>query len=116
MAKDEKSLLQMLKRQEEEPQEQKEQGEAEEKKQEQEQTTDSGTIEGRPQTPAGEKPQPERAAAGLTAEKPGQGPGDVLIRFSCLCGKRIKVPAEYAGQTGRCPACKKLIKIPFDSN
>ena len=35
-----------------------------------------------------------------------------VIRLNCKCGKRIKVPAQYAGQSGRCPRCKQRIVIP----
>lgn len=35
-----------------------------------------------------------------------------FIRFSCSCGKRVKIPAKYAGQTGKCPQCQRRLKIP----
>jgi len=35
-----------------------------------------------------------------------------FIRFTCTCGKKIKAPAHYAGQTGKCPQCGSRIKIP----
>jgi len=35
-----------------------------------------------------------------------------MIRFTCPCGKRFKVPAKYAGKTGRCPKCKRRLRIP----
>lgn len=35
-----------------------------------------------------------------------------FIHFCCTCGKKVKIPAKYAGKTGRCPACKKQIRIP----
>jgi hypothetical protein len=38
--------------------------------------------------------------------------GDSFIRFYCTCGKRIKVAAQYAGKTGKCPQCKQPVKIP----
>ncbi len=37
-----------------------------------------------------------------------------LIRFNCTCGKRVKVPARYAGQKGQCPKCGKELQIPKD--
>ena len=40
------------------------------------------------------------------------GINDGFIRFNCNCGKRCKIPAVYAGKTGKCPKCKQLIKIP----
>jgi uncharacterized paraquat-inducible protein A len=39
-------------------------------------------------------------------------PKEELIRFTCACGKRVKVPAKYAGKTARCPRCKNRVKIP----
>jgi membrane associated rhomboid family serine protease len=36
-----------------------------------------------------------------------------LIHFTCPCGKRVKIPAKFAGKSARCPACKKQIIIPF---
>jgi len=35
-----------------------------------------------------------------------------LIRFVCSCGKQIKVPAKFAGKSGRCPRCQSQLKIP----
>jgi membrane associated rhomboid family serine protease len=35
-----------------------------------------------------------------------------LIRFMCACGKKVKVPAKYAGKTARCPRCKNRVEIP----
>jgi len=35
-----------------------------------------------------------------------------IIRFSCECGKKLKMPIQYAGKTGRCPLCKRPVKIP----
>lgn len=37
---------------------------------------------------------------------------DAYIRFSCQCGKRIKVPTKYAGKTGKCPKCTTRVQIP----
>lgn len=39
-------------------------------------------------------------------------PKEEFIHFTCSCGKRFKVPSEYAGKTGKCPKCKNRIKIP----
>lgn len=36
------------------------------------------------------------------------------IRFACKCGMRIKVSAVHAGQKGKCPRCKKPVKIPYE--
>ncbi len=44
------------------------------------------------------------------AKPPSQTPS--MIRFYCSCGKRVKVPAKYAGKSGRCPRCKQKIRIP----
>jgi hypothetical protein len=37
---------------------------------------------------------------------------DRLIRFTCGCGKKLRVPAHYAGRTGKCPQCGTKLKIP----
>ncbi|MHC4570747.1 MAG: rhomboid family intramembrane serine protease [Planctomycetota bacterium] len=39
-------------------------------------------------------------------------PEEEFIRFACLCGKRVKVPIIYAGSMGRCPRCKRRVRIP----
>ena len=41
-----------------------------------------------------------------------QTPKDEFIRFACSCGKRLKMPAKYAGKTGKCPKCNGHLKIP----
>jgi len=35
-----------------------------------------------------------------------------LIHFTCACGKKVKIPAKYAGKKAKCPRCKNRIKIP----
>jgi hypothetical protein len=50
--------------------------------------------------------QPEKIALGQ------QKPQDEFIRFACACGKRVKMPAKYAGKTGKCPQCNARLKIP----
>ncbi|MBE3144264.1 MAG: rhomboid family intramembrane serine protease, partial [Planctomycetes bacterium] len=37
---------------------------------------------------------------------------DEFIRFACSCGRRLKMPAKYAGKTGKCPKCNARLKIP----
>ena len=37
---------------------------------------------------------------------------DTHIRFICTCGKRMKVPVEYAGHHAKCPQCGTKLKIP----
>jgi len=39
-------------------------------------------------------------------------PKEEFIRFVCSCGKRVKVPRVYAGKVGKCPGCKRRVKIP----
>jgi membrane associated rhomboid family serine protease len=41
-----------------------------------------------------------------------QMPKEEFIRFTCSCGKRLKMPAKYAGRIGRCPYCNARLKIP----
>lgn len=38
--------------------------------------------------------------------------GDDCIRLTCTCGKRIKVPARFAGRSGRCPQCGARVRVP----
>lgn len=54
----------------------------------------------------------ERMPAEERRIQPDEPPPEPFIRFACPCGKKVKIPAKYAGKTGRCPACKKQIRIP----
>jgi membrane associated rhomboid family serine protease len=54
----------------------------------------------------GPAPQPVPGTALLNRAQ------DDLIRFLCTCGRRIKVPARYAGRTCRCPQCGTQLRIP----
>lgn len=40
------------------------------------------------------------------------GAADGMIRLSCKCGQKIKVPKKYSGKTGKCPQCGSKITIP----
>ena len=100
MERGERSLLQILgwgKKEEEEEEKEKEEGE---------ESKESKAVEKAEERPDREKAGPERAV--MEAEKPE----DEFIRFSCECGKRIKVRREHAGEMGRCPRCKRLVKVP----
>jgi membrane associated rhomboid family serine protease len=37
---------------------------------------------------------------------------DAFIRFMCSCGKRLKMPSQYAGKMGKCPQCNARVIIP----
>jgi len=37
-----------------------------------------------------------------------------IIRFTCSCGKMVKVSAKYAGKTGKCPRCGNKVIIPAE--
>lgn len=37
---------------------------------------------------------------------------DEYIRFSCDCGKKLKMPRKYAGKSGKCPKCTSRVRIP----
>jgi len=39
-------------------------------------------------------------------------PQDHCIQFTCTCGRRLTVPAQHAGRTGKCPRCGVRLKIP----
>ncbi|MBI4612397.1 MAG: hypothetical protein HY720_02195 [Planctomycetes bacterium] len=34
------------------------------------------------------------------------------IKIRCRCGKKVKIPTEFAGQVGRCPECGRQMKVP----
>jgi membrane associated rhomboid family serine protease len=59
-------------------------------------------------TPAKSSPPPDDQGIFVNTPQPQE-----FIRFTCPCGKKVKIPAKFAGKTGRCPACKKSIKIPL---
>lgn len=37
---------------------------------------------------------------------------DGYIHFLCECGNTLKVPDSYAGKNGKCPKCKKRVRVP----
>jgi membrane associated rhomboid family serine protease len=39
-------------------------------------------------------------------------PKEEFIRFTCPCGKHLKMPSKYAGKMGKCPHCKNRVRIP----
>ncbi|MFA5239001.1 MAG: rhomboid family intramembrane serine protease [Phycisphaerae bacterium] len=39
-------------------------------------------------------------------------PREEFIRFTCSCGKKLKMPVKYGGKTGVCPQCKLRVRIP----
>jgi len=41
-------------------------------------------------------------------------PPPATIRFSCRCGKVLKVPIMHGGQSGICPKCNKKVDIPIE--
>jgi membrane associated rhomboid family serine protease len=54
-----------------------------------------------------------QASEGAAAESAMQSSAaDGMIRFSCKCGKKIKVPSKYSGKTGKCPQCHARVIIP----
>jgi len=100
MEKDEKSLLQMLRREKKE--EEKEKKEEVEK----ENGRDVEAAAKRPKVVGRERSEPARKRA--EAEKPA----DEYIRFRCQCGFRIKVHKKNAGKAGRCPKCSRWVEAP----
>jgi membrane associated rhomboid family serine protease len=42
----------------------------------------------------------------------GSAASDGYIRFRCHCGKVVRVPAQYAGQSGTCPRCHSSLRVP----
>jgi hypothetical protein len=55
----------------------------------------------------------EQPEVEIPSEKKANVPKSI-IHFGCSCGKRFKVPDQYAGKTVLCPVCKNKIKIPID--
>jgi DNA-directed RNA polymerase subunit M/transcription elongation factor TFIIS len=41
---------------------------------------------------------------------------DEFIRFSCPCGRRLKVKASGSPQAGKCPDCGRIVPIPSASS
>ena len=104
MERGEKSLLQMLSR--EEGEEEKEKAEEGKKEGEKEEKKDLEAVEKHLETADREKAELKRTAA--EAEKPE----DDFIRFRCECGHKIKVHRRDAGKAGRCPKCLRWVEAP----
>ena len=104
MERGEKSLLQMLSR--EEGEEEKEKAEEGKKEDEKEEKKDLEAVEKHLETADREKAELKRTAA--EAEKPE----DDFIRFRCECGHKIKVHRRDAGKAGRCPKCLRWVEAP----
>ena len=45
---------------------------------------------------------------------PTSGPvvGDGFLRFSCTCGRRLKVPNDARPSHGKCPDCGRIVPVP----
>lgn len=56
-------------------------------------------------------PPPQASVPEATAQQRAEVQPE-FVRVLCSCGKKVKFPAQYAGRTGRCPACNKPITIP----
>lgn len=52
------------------------------------------------------------AAGSLVHPAPGESAMPILL--NCLCGRKLRVRDEFAGQQGQCPACGKTLQIPLD--
>ena len=73
---------------------------------------DEGRILHRPSSIV-HPPSPQSGVpAAERATREPEKPRNKFIRFNCRCGKRIKVPSQYAGQTGRCPRCRRPVQVP----
>jgi membrane associated rhomboid family serine protease len=100
MERDERSLVEMLGWEKK----------AEEEEEEKEEKRELGTAEVKPERVDREKRVVEKVAPKPKVEKIKDG----FIRFECQCGKKIKVPKEDAGKTGRCPKCSAWVVAPRD--
>jgi len=98
MERDEKSLLELLRREEEE--------EGEKEEEVEKKTRELEVVEKQPEKVDGEKAKPKTAAPKVEKRK------DEFIRFACQCGHKIKVHKRDAGKTGRCPKCSAWVEAP----
>jgi DNA-directed RNA polymerase subunit RPC12/RpoP len=55
------------------------------------------------------KPRPPES---LSATRPDPGENDGYIRFSCPCGRRLKVSALDRPTHGKCPDCGSIVPVP----
>jgi membrane associated rhomboid family serine protease len=91
LEKDERSLLELLRREKEEG------GEEEIEKK----TRELEVVKKQAEKAGREKAKPKAAK-----------PKDEFIRFTCKCGNKIKVHRKDAGKTGRCPKCSAWVEAP----
>src|SRR3982751_3207685 len=40
------------------------------------------------------------------------GRPDGFIRFPCPCGRRLKVSADRPPESGKCPECGRVVRVP----
>jgi membrane associated rhomboid family serine protease len=103
MERGEKSLLQLLSRQEEEPD-----------------AKEEGKVKGKDNNKGKEDEVDEKGRFVIGKEevttKQGAGTGapvtNEYIHFSCSCGSKIRVRKEHAGRMGRCKHCHKPVQVP----
>jgi membrane associated rhomboid family serine protease len=116
---DEKSLLQMLSRDEKEEEKGRQEGEKKGEKQEskdleavekQSQTADKEKAELNPVSSASHAPVKDALRQKTVPE--AEKPEDDFVRFRCECGHRIKVHKRDAGKAGRCPKCSRWVEAP----
>jgi hypothetical protein len=48
----------------------------------------------------------------VNVTRPEPGEGDGYIRFSCPCGRRLKVSAVDRPTHGKCPDCGSIVPVP----
>ena len=80
---------------------------------------DEGAMNMQPGSPAESqrravRGQSERLEGDSAKGEPGVPgkPMDEVVRFTCECGQRIRMPAKYAGRTGKCPKCSAHLRVP----
>jgi len=62
-----------------------------------------------PPEPPEQQPEPSEQPEPSVQLEPQQ---QQFIRFACECGKKIKMASKHAGRMGKCPQCRKRIRIP----
>jgi membrane associated rhomboid family serine protease len=131
MERDEKSLLQMLSREEKEVEKEKKEGEKEERKDLEavekhlevsaagrRDLAEGGVDKEKAKPPLlrfARRPDSRRETRGQAKQSGGgeaEKPENDFIRFRCECGHRIKIHKKDAGKTGRCPKCLRWVEAP----
>jgi ribosomal protein L40E len=53
-----------------------------------------------------------RVRRAVSTKQGAAEPGDGYVRFTCPCGRRLKVRAEGRPEAGKCPDCGRIVPVP----